>query len=85
VTYHRASFLEGGPNWSTHAIYSALAEPMKRFADQVDKALVCDDFHERLGAALPDAQSAPRKPHRPGGFWTGRPPSSATQGMPPKK
>jgi hypothetical protein len=73
LTYHRANFKEGGPPWSPYAVYSELAAVMERFAERVDPSRVCDDFHERVTAALPMKQPAPYEPHRPGTYFVGPP------------
>jgi hypothetical protein len=64
LTKHRAGFTDAGPPWNPFEVYSALADVMERFAQEVDPAKVCGDFHARVEAAIgpPLRQPAPDRP-----------------------
>jgi hypothetical protein len=81
VTYERARFLDAGSEWSPYGLYTALAPVVERFAVLVDPARLCEDFRERIDAAMP-RRRPPRteRQRRPGGVL----PFAATQGMPPR-
>jgi hypothetical protein len=68
VTYHRADFRHGGPPWNPYPIYDALAAVMQRFGKAVQPERVCEDFNERLTAALPARQPKREPPPRPGTY-----------------